>query len=390
MIVDLVYGTRPNIIKAAALYAKWQETRNEWPFELRLIDTGQHWDNTLSAAQSSILGLPAPAFNLHIGTLLANADHRSTIARPTRREATIIAARQAYDSLLMSAPPAATIAIGDVNGSVGVAQAAHQHNITLFHLEAGLRGGTDAKAEEANRHALDHLCDYLWAPDEIAAGNLTAEDIPQSRITVTGNIMIDALLRFAPHNEETDTKHHSRPEYLPQNVEIPTILVTIHRAENVDDRARFIRIVQSIHEISQTCKVIWPLHPRTKQMLDQANLTSPLEAIPPNHIQFLPSLPYPAFMTHLNAASAVITDSGGILEECAYLGKPAVIVRPQTERAHAMAHCGFHHCDPANIVTNLKQALSRTPALFRPKGWDGKAANRMLHDLSKRLQNLPV
>lgn len=376
MIVDLVYGTRPNIIKAAALYAKWRETRHCWPFALRLIDTGQHWDQTLSAHQCRALNLPAPAFNLHMGHRQNATGGRPPGYDPTPRMAAIANVAQAYKTVLASGTkPAATIAIGDVNGSVGVAQAANTCNVSLFHLEAGLRGGIDAKAEEANRHELDRRCHYLWAPDESAAANLLAENTPSDRITVTGNIMIDALLRFAPQHRET--AHQIAP----------TVLVTIHRAENTDDQMRLKPIVKSILEVAQSHQVIWPLHPRTKHALDQLALTPFIEKC--TTISLLPALPYPAFMARLNAASAIITDSGGILEECAFLGKPAVIVRPQTERPHAMAHCGFHHCAPADIARYLNHALPHPPTPFRPKGWDGKAAERMLQDLSARLQNMP-
>ncbi|OSQ37471.1 UDP-N-acetyl glucosamine 2-epimerase [Thalassospira mesophila] len=375
MIVDLVYGTRPNIIKAAALHAQWRETREQWPFELRLIDTGQHWDDTLSADQCRALGLPTPAFNLQAGHRQSHNGNIAGSPHTSQRSPFISTVAQAYGALLTTIPPTATIAIGDVNGSVGVARAAHQHHVPLFHLEAGLRGGIDAKAEEANRYELDQICDYLWAPDDVAAANLGSENIPKNRITVTGNIMIDALLRFAPLVP---------PDDITQRPNRSSVLVTLHRAENIDDPVRFKSIVRSITEIAQTRRVIWPLHPRTKPVLTQLGLPAT------TGLTLLPPLPYPAFTARLNAASIVVTDSGGILEECAYLGKPAVIVRPHTERPHAVAHCGFEQCEPTDMVKHLDQALRCPPTPFRPQGWDGKAAMRMLQDLTARLQNLPA
>ncbi len=139
-IVDLVFGTRPNIIKAAGLYAAWRESAGNWPFNLRLIDTGQHWDDTLSHNQCRALGLPQPAYNLGVGHAL-KAQGDSDTPTPHWRDNVIARTQKAYEHLLQTTPPAASIAIGDVNGSVGIARASVQHHIPTFHLEAGLRRG---------------------------------------------------------------------------------------------------------------------------------------------------------------------------------------------------------------------------------------------------------
>lgn len=368
--VDLVFGTRPNIIKAAALYAAWQERRTDWPFALRLIDTGQHWDDTLSHNQRIALGLPEPARNLGIGPVLEK-QRQSGNAPPFGREAVITSTQTAYEHILQTAPPTASIAIGDVNGSVGIARGAVKHLIPVFHLEAGLRGGCDAIAEESNRHELDHMCTYLWAPDETAQINLQNEHIPATKITVTGNIMIDALLRFSP------TKPPQAPTALTQN----TILVTLHRAENLVNPARFNEILTAIFKIAQAHPIVWPLHPRTRSILEQSGRFNEISG----NICLLPALAYPDFMARLKQAKLVITDSGGILEECAYLGKRTVILRPQTERPHAMAHCGFRHTEPRDLTKQTDMALHNTPTPFRPAGWQGNAAIRMLEDITSRL-----
>ncbi|WP_157831992.1 UDP-N-acetyl glucosamine 2-epimerase [Thalassospira marina] len=379
-IIDLVFGTRPNIIKAAGLYAAWQENAGDWPFHLRLVDTGQHWDDTLSQNQRLALGLPEPACNLGIGKVLAGQNRNSVDNGATNsdwRETVISAAAHAYERLVKTAPPTASIAIGDVNGSVGITRAAARQGVSLFHLEAGLRGGSDAIAEEANRRELDHICQYLWAPDDTALANLVAEGISTDRIAVTGNIMIDTLVRWAPLAPATATADGADAVAGGQH----PILVTIHRAENLAPLGRFRDILSGISAIAQDHPVTWPQHPRTRQQIEKTDWAKQT----PGNICLLPALTYPDFMAQLHQAKLVITDSGGILEECAYLGKRTVILRPRTERPHAMAHCGFLHATPHDLPQQTAQALQNTPSPFRPAGWDGNAAIRMLEDITSRL-----
>ncbi|OKH86381.1 UDP-N-acetyl glucosamine 2-epimerase [Thalassospira sp. TSL5-1] len=369
-IIDLVFGTRPNIIKAAGLYAAWRETTHDWPFSLRLIDTGQHWDDTLSHNQRIALGLPEPACNLGVGPMLEKQRHSSNTP-PVERETVIVRTQDAYEHILQTAAPSASIAIGDVNGSVGIARAAVKHLIPVFHLEAGLRGGSDAIAEEANRHELDHICTYLWAPDDTAYANLQAENISTAHITITGNIMIDALRRFS------STKPQQTSYILPRE----PVLVTLHRVENLANPTRFDEILTTISQIAQDHRVVWPLHPRTRSLLEQSVWSNET----PGNICLVPALAYPDFMTLLRQAKLIITDSGGILEECAYLGKRTVILRPRTERPHAMAHCGFCHSEPADLIKQANLALQSHPTPFRPPGWDGNTGLRMLQDITSRL-----
>jgi UDP-N-acetylglucosamine 2-epimerase (non-hydrolysing) len=366
MIVDLVYGTRPNIIKAAALYVQWQENRAQTglPFKIRLIDTGQHWDQNLSADQCATLGLPAPDVHLAIGQTAQQKPQETAI--PLSRTQMIARAQSAYADHLKQSAPDVTIVIGDVNGSLGVARAAKANGIYLCHLEAGLRGGIDAVAEEANRIEIDQISDDLWAPDLQAKQNLLTEGIPESRIHLTGNAVIDTLIRFGAKSEKKAD---------------PTTLVTLHRAENVDHPARLRAITESLMELSLHHRLVWPLHPRTRYRLSENNLLGKISKA--SNVELLPPLCYSDFAIRLTQSVGVITDSGGVIEECAWLGKPTLIVRPASERLHMVEFCGFELVEPENLVHALNVQSRKPIRKFRPHGWDGRAAQRMIDRLSE-------
>ncbi len=359
MIIDLVYGTRPNLIKAAALYLAWQEKRDDLPFILRLIDTGQHWDPALSESLRLSLGLPPPEIRLGIGQPGSN---RSTLVQN---------ADDAYCRMLGQSPAQATIVIGDVNGSLGVSRAAKRNSIYLIHLEAGLRGGLDAVAEEANRTEIDSLCDMHWAPDETAANNLYKEGIQANGIHNVGNIVIDAMLRFG--GSPTAIRSLS--------METGPVLLTLHRAENIDNIVRLSSIIDAIVDLARETPIIWPLHPRTQGALAQTVLWRRIRDA--GNIRIVGPMLYPDFLAALVAARYVITDSGGMIDECAWLGKAGCILRPTTERATALDASALELCEPADLSQTATNLANRTapPVPFRPVGWDGKAANRMLDTL---------
>ncbi|WOI11157.1 UDP-N-acetyl glucosamine 2-epimerase [Thalassospira lucentensis] len=360
MIIDLVYGTRPNLIKAAALYLAWQEKRDDLPFILRLIDTGQHWDPALSEGLRLSLGLPVPEIRLGIGqpgnsrhTLVQNAD-------------------DAYCRMLGQSPAQGTIVIGDVNGSLGVARAAKRNSTYLIHLEAGLRGGFDAVAEEANRTEIDGLSDMHWAPDKAAADNLHKEGIKAKGIHNVGNIVIDAMIRFGG----------STTAIWSSSAQTGPVLLTLHRAENIDNLVRLSSIIDAIIDLAHETPIIWPLHPRAQGAFAQSGFGRRIRDA--GNIKIVAPMLYPDFLAALVAARYVITDSGGIIDECAWLGKVGCILRPTTERATALEASALELCEPADLVQTATNLTNRTAPLvpFRPAGWDGKTANRMLDTLA--------
>ncbi|MAZ34740.1 MAG: hypothetical protein CMO06_16495 [Thalassospira sp.] len=359
MIIDLVYGTRPNLIKAAALYLAWQKKRDDLPFILRLVDTGQHWDSALSEGLRLSLGLPTPEIRLGIGQ---SGNSRDTLVQNTD---------DTYCRMLCQSPAQATIVIGDVNGSLGVARAAKRSSVYLIHLEAGLRGGFDAVAEEANRTEIDSLCNMHWAPDEAAANNLHIEGINAKGIHNVGNIVIDAMLRFGG----------SITAIWPPSVQTGPILLTLHRAENIDNIVRLSSIIDAIIDLARETPIIWPLHPRAQGAIAQSGLWRRIRDA--RNIKIVAPMLYPDFLAALVAARYVITDSGGIIDECAWLGKAGCILRPTTERATALEASALELCEPADLVRTATNLTNRTapPVPFRPVGWDGKTANRMLDTL---------
>lgn len=359
MIIDLVYGTRPNLIKAAALYLAWWKRRDDLPFALRLIDTGQHWDPALSEGLRLSLGLPAPEIRLGIGQ---PGNNRSTLVQN---------ADEAYCRVMGQSPSQATIAIGDVNGSLGVARAAKKHSIFLIHLEAGLRGGFDAIAEESNRTEIDRLCDMLWAPDETAANNLRKEGINANGVHNVGNIVIDAMLCFGGSSVPIVS---SSPGTGP-------VLLTLHRAENIDNLVRLSSIVNAIVDLARETEIIWPLHPRAQSALVKSGLWRRIRDS--GNIKITSPILYPDFLSVLFNAPYVITDSGGMIDECAWLGKAGCVLRPTTERPTALNASALEICEPEYLVKKASSLLkgNRPISPFRPAGWDGKAAERMLDTL---------
>ena len=359
MIIDLVYGTRPNLIKAAALYLRWWERRDDLPFTLRLIDTGQHWDPALSEGLCFSLGIPAPEIRLGIGQ---PGNNRSTLVQN---------ADDAYCRVLDQSLPQATIVIGDVNGSLGVARSARRHSIFLIHLKAGLRGGFDAIAEEANRTEIDILCDMHWAPHETAANNLRKEGIDAKRIQNVGNIIIDAMLRFGGTSIPID----------PSSPGTGPVLLTLHRAENIDNLVRLSSIVNAIVDLARETQIVWPLHHRAQESLVKSGLWRRIRDA--ENIKVTSPMLYPDFLSVLFRARYVITDSGGMIDECAWLGKAGCILRPTTERPTALSASALEICEPEDLVKKATSLLEvkMPPSPFRPAGWDGKAAGRMLDTL---------
>ncbi len=349
--IHLIAGARPNFMKVAPLYHAL--TATPWA-EPVLVHTGQHYDAAMSDAFFADLALPAPDHHLGVGS----AGHAEQTAR----------VMSGYDALCDRAPPDATVVVGDVNSTLACALVAAKRRIPVAHLEAGLRAGDRGMPEEINRILTDHACDLLWPPSDDAVANLRAEGIPEHRIALVGNIMIDSLVALWPRIAAEGTAAAlGLSRY---------VVATFHRPANVDDPACLRTIVGELRRVALEDPVVLPLHPRTAARLEAAELLESLRA--DCGVRVIEPLGYIAFLNLVSGAAAVVTDSGGIQEETSYLGIPCLTVRPNTERPVTVTHGTNRLIAPAEIAERARAAAA--PDCRRPAQiplWDGRTAGRV-------------
>jgi UDP-GlcNAc3NAcA epimerase len=341
-----VVGNRPQFIKAAAVSGLLRERHEEI-----LVHTGQHHDDTLSRVFFAELGLPRPERELGIG----GGSNTSQTARMLA----------ALEPLLGELSPDAALVYGDTNSTLAGALAAAQAGVPVVHVEAGMRSFDRAMPEERNRVLSDHLAELLLCPSETAVENLRAEAVG-GRIELVGDVMVDVALRrqaSARSDVETPRRHGVRSgEYL---------LLTAHRAGNVDDRARLRALVELIAALP--APVVLPLHPRTAARLEEFGLREQLGAIEGLHVT--DPLGYVEFSALLCQARAVLTDSGGVQKEAYLAGVPCITLRANTEWVETV-QSGWNtlvDLDPdAALATLAAERPAERPELYG----DGHAAER--------------
>jgi UDP-N-acetylglucosamine 2-epimerase (non-hydrolysing) len=230
----------------------------------------------------------------------------------------------AYEAECLRAHPDWVVVVGDVNSTVACTLAAKKLGIKVAHLEAGLRSGDRSMPEELNRLATDALADLLWTPSADADENLLREGVPASRIEMVGNIMIDSLEMM---KAAIESRRHAQSLGL-RSREFG--VVTLHRPSNVDDAQQLEKMVKVVIDAGGRLPVVFPVHPRTRKMLEASGLLARLAAAP--GVRITEPLGYTDFMSLIFDCRYVLTDSGGIQEETTYLGIPCLTLRDNTER----------------------------------------------------------
>lgn len=305
--IAVVLGTRPEIIKLAEIVRILGD-------RALLIHTGQHWDHAMSGSFMSQLGLPEPATSLAIG----GGTRASQIA------ATVLG----VDEVLSKHDVAAVVVQGDTNTVFGGAIAANAREVTLVHVEAGLRSFDRRMPEEHNRVATDHLADLCLAPTENSKRLLLAEGIPESRVVVTGNTIV-AAAQHALQLGSAAAEHRSAALGLSEG---DFALATIHRPENTDSQVQLATVLTALGEIARcTCPVVLPLHPRTRQRAQAFGLLPLLQDL---HV--VEPLGYDEFVTLSAHAAFTVSDSGGVQEEASVWKRPVVVLRRSTERPEVL------------------------------------------------------
>ncbi|WP_321532696.1 non-hydrolyzing UDP-N-acetylglucosamine 2-epimerase [uncultured Desulfuromonas sp.] len=355
-----VVGARPNFMKMAPLI----EAMNQYPDAIHpiLVHTGQHYDEKMSQSFFVDLGMPRPDIDLGVGS----GSHAEQTAR----------IMVAFEKVCQDEQPDLVIVVGDVNSTMACTITAKKLGIRVAHVEAGLRSRDMLMPEEINRLCTDVLCDYLFTTDYIADRNLLAEGIDAQKVFFVGNVMIDTLMKHRQMASQLDLRE--KLGLTPQGY----ATLTLHRPANVDDREVLKGILEAVHEISQTMPVIFPIHPRTKKMVESFGLegffnTSDTVA----GIWITEPLGYLEFL-HLNmGARLVLTDSGGLQEETTVLGVPCITMRPNTERPITCEEgtntLVGHHKEA--ILTEAQRILhGDTETGQIPEKWDGRAAERIV------------
>jgi len=346
-----VVGARPQFIKAAPVSACLRESHTE-----RLLHTGQHYEDGMSAVFFRELGMPEPDINLGIGS--------GTHAQQTG--AMLIGIEEA----LLAERPDFVLVYGDTNSTLAAALAAAKLHIPVAHVEAGLRSFNRRMPEEINRVIADRVSDLLLCPSQTAVDNLTREGMRQG-VRLVGDVMADAL-RIALDRAQTrsqvyDRLRLERGKYL---------LVTVHRAENTDDPSRLKAIFRALEQIDE--RIVFPVHPRTRKKLSELSYTASnpkLSLVEP--VGYLD-------MVQLEAgARLILTDSGGIQKEAYWLGVPCLTLRDDTEWVETIEY-GWNLLVGAQTERILQAVGHFKPPSQRPVLYgDGHAAPRCVAALEE-------
>jgi len=360
--IDLVAGARPNFMKLAPVA---RAIADAGELQFRIVHTGQHYDEAMAEVFFRDLGIPKPDVNLEVGS----GSHGAQTARIIER----------YEAHLLSDRPDGTVVFGDVNSTAACALAAVKLLVPVAHVEAGLRSFDRTMPEEINRMVTDALAELLLVSEPSGVENLRREGIPEAKIKLVGNVMIDTLMGQLEKAGKQGTARRLGLAGRRYG------LVTMHRPSNVDDPAVLGRLLGLLRELAADLPLVFPVHPRTRQAAAKAGLA---ELLVPGQagLVCLEPLPYLDLLSLAQGATVVLTDSGGLQEETSILKVPCLTMRENTERPVTVEHGTSRLVgnDPARIRCAFHAAVSggwqSGPGIPL---WDGKAAPRVAQELAR-------
>jgi UDP-N-acetylglucosamine 2-epimerase (non-hydrolysing) len=358
----LVAAARPNFMKVAPV---WRALDAMKAFQLTLVHTGQHYDDNMSKIFFDDLKLPRPDVHMGVGS--------GTHAEQTAR------VMLAFEPVLKDADPELVVVVGDVNSTMACTLVAAKLDVPVAHVEAGLRSFDRTMPEEINRMVTDILCHLLFTTSQDANDNLSNEGVDERKIHFVGNVMIDSLRFYAADAEKSkilETLGLKKREYG---------LVTLHRPSNVDDVVQLTRLMAALGEVGSECPLIFPVHPRTRHVLERAGIE-----VSGAHMRLVDPIGYLDFMKLMTYSKVVLTDSGGIQEETTALGIPCLTIRDNTERPVTVTQ-GTNRLvgsDPARIASEARDVLRHgVQNATVPELWDGQAAPRIAQVIAGFLES---
>ena len=334
-----VLGTRPEIIKMAPLLPRFDELDRH-----TIVHSGQHYSAEMDAVFFKELELRPPDYFLRVGSV-----------SPATQVGLVAAG---VENVILKTRPDWVVVHGDTNTTLGgaIAAAKNRHNgIRLAHVEAGARSYNELQPEELNRVLVDRMSDLLFAPTEDDAVNLEAEGVRSERIVVTGNTIVESCLRMAGL---------VNGELPPGRKKFGYVVATLHRQETVDNPVLLAELWKAFEDLAVLIPVVIPLHPRTRKMLTMSGL----DPHPPV-LDVKDPVGYREMTALLANARFCLTDSGGVQEEAAILGIPALILRDRTEHRRYI-DCGMHR-----LVGHRKQTIvSEAEILLNDTEWNARRA----------------
>lgn len=355
MKIDLIAGARPNFMKIAPIiHAIAASQKKGSKLQFRLVHTGQHYDRNMSGSFFEQLEIPMPDVNLETGS--------GTQAQQTSK------IMLKYEKLLSKDKTDLCLVVGDVTSTMACAITAKKLHIPVAHVEAGIRSGDRTMPEEINRLVTDSISDYFFTTSTRATEQLISEGARKENIYFVGNTMIDTLMRHR--------KDFKKPSFWDdlQLEQGKYLVMTLHRPNNVDEEMHLKKLLLTILENTREYPLVFPVHPRTKKVLDQLGIEN-------SRLNFTDPLGYLEFNYLVSNAKAVITDSGGITEETTVMGIPCMTLRDSTERPETVEE-GTNELLGTNPEA-IPEALNRLFSGNWKKGsipelWDGKAAERII------------
>ena len=363
MTITLIAGARPNFMKIAPMIRAIKAAQAEGKdIQYRLVHTGQHYDKKMSGDFFEQLGIPEPDANLECG---GGSQAEQTAAIMVR-----------FEQELQANRPDLVLVVGDVTSTMACTITAKKLCVDVAHVEAGIRSGDMTMPEEINRIVTDSLCDYFFTTSEHANDQLRKNGVEESRIHFVGNTMIDTLFQNLGRLNKPgfwDGHKLAAGGYF---------LVTLHRPSNVDDPQKLAAILKAIEEASSSLPVIFPVHPRTRQIIDKFGIGN-------DKMIMIDPQGYLEFIYLVKNAKGIITDSGGITEEATVLHVPCLTLRNSTERPETVT-IGTNELI-GDDISKLKPCIEKILAGKWKKGmipqfWDGKTSERIIDALGSLYQ----
>ena len=374
----LVAGARPNFMKIAPIVRVLKAQSDPQITQItqikyKILHTGQHYDYEMSQAFFDGLGIPKPDYFLEAGS----GSHAVQTAK----------IMVAFERVCLDETPDIVTVVGDVNSTLACSIVAKKLSIKVAHVEAGLRSFDLTMPEEINRMVTDSIADYFFVTEKSAVDNLRKEGKAKDQIHFVGHVMIDNLFQQIERLEDEDLS--LLPTYKLKKELGEYIFLTLHRPSNVDSRETLLGIVEALNEISTEIPILFPIHPRTKKMLDAFRIKLN------KGVTLLDPLGFRESLFLWKDAVMVMTDSGGLQEETTALGVPCLTLRENTERP-ITCEIGTNRLvgnAPQRIIEGFEEVVNGVWKKGEiPPMWDGKAAERIVDVLraKSREHSAPV